>query len=153
MRKLAVAAGIAAAVITAYLLRDGLPNGGDEIGGTVVGIALAAAPPVILFVFSAALRTLADLPSRLRGLPADAHARLGDIGRLAEDARGTPGARTPMLLWRLLRRARSSGELLTPHAGVLPLLSLPFLGASALAAVGAVVEIAIAVVLAIVWLA
>lgn len=153
MRKLALAAGVAAAVIIAYLLRDGLPSGGAEIAGTVAGVALAAAPPVILFVFAAALHALGELPSRLRALPADAHARLGEVGRLAEDARGARGARTPMLLWRLLRSARSSGELLTPHAGVLPLLSLPFLGASALAAAGAVIEIAIAIVLAIVWLA
>lgn len=137
-------------MIIAFLLRDGLPSGGGEIAGTVVGVALAAAPPVILFVFSAALRALAELPSRIRALPADASARLGEVGRLAEGARG---ARGPMLLWRLLRNVRSSGELLTPHAGVLPLVSLPFLGASALAAVGAVIEIAIALVLAIVWLA
>jgi hypothetical protein len=140
-------------VIVAFLLRDGLPSGGGDVAGTVVAIALAAAPPVILFVLSTALRALSELPSRVRALPSDAHGRLGEIGRLAEDARGARGARAPMLLWRMLRSARSSGELLTPHAGVLPLLSLPFLGASALAAAAAVIEIAIAVVLAIVLLA
>jgi hypothetical protein len=140
-------------VIVAYLLRDGLPSGGGEIAATVVVAALAATPPFVLFVFSAALAALAELPSRLRALPTDAHARLGEIARLADSARAARGARAPMLLWRFLRAARSSGELLTPHAGVLPLLSLPFLGASALAAAGAMVEIAIASVLAIVWLA
>jgi hypothetical protein len=153
VRKLALAAGVAAVVIVAFVLRDGMPSGGGDIARAVVAIGLAAAPPVILFVLAAALRALSELPSRVRALPADAHARLGDIGRLAGDARDARGARAPMLLWRVLRSARSSGELLTPHAGVLPLLSLPFLGASALAAAGAVIEIAIAVVLAIVMLA
>lgn len=148
-RMLAIAAAVSAAVIALYLLRDGLPDGGGESAAVAVLIALAAVPPVVLMLLAAALGALADLPRRIRETPAEARTRLGELGSLAEGARDAEGARGPLLLWRLLQAARSSSELLTPHAAVLPLASVPFLLLSAVSVVAAWIEVVVAAVLAL----
>ena len=154
-RGYALVAAAAALVIAVYLLRDGWPGErGDQVGA-VVGIVLAAVPPVVLFLFSQALRALADLPARIRALPQTGRERAEKLNRLvheADRARGRGRRRLPLTLWRLARAVGDSRELLAPHAAALPLLSAGFLAWTALAAAAALVEIAIAAVLALVLL-
>jgi hypothetical protein len=136
---LGLAASLSAIVIAAYL-----SDGGFD--GLDVVIAIAAfAPPIVLWVLWAALRELAELPERLRRLPETARERQEDLRRLSEELR-TPGRRlirVPLTLWRL----RDAADLVRPYAPLLPFLSVPFLTWSALAAVAALVEITVALVL------
>lgn len=121
-RGLAIAAGVAAALFALALYDD---------GAWIVVAAAAAVPAVVLSLFSFALFEAAELPSRLRGAPAQVgglRSALDDLGR----ARGT---RLPRALWRAGRQAASARELATPWAPLVPLLSLPFLAATGLSAV------------------
>jgi hypothetical protein len=140
-RRLAVAAAAAAATIAYYVLHDGFAP------VDAVVIVVAAVPPVGLWLFAEALGALAGLPSRLRSSPGEARARLGELAQLGQEARAS---RTPFLLWRLARVAGSSRELLTPHAAVLPLASVPFLLFSAASVAAAALEIVVALVLLVV---
>ena len=149
MRNLARAAVFAAVVIAYALLRDGLPDSAGAIVLTVVALALAAAPPIVLLLFYVALRELAELPQRLRDLPDTAAVNAAGARRLVEEARGTAWYRLPRVLLAAVSLVRSSRESLMPWAGVLPLLSLPFLGVVALATVAAVIEIVAALVILI----
>jgi hypothetical protein len=151
VRSYAFVAGVAALVVAAFLFRSGVP---DDAGGwilVVVALALAAAPPVILFILSEALRALAGLPGRIRGLPATGRDHAAALGRLAEEARTARGSRglvrLPLVLWRLARLGGETRGLLTPYAPVLPLLSIPFLLLAAAAMFAAALELAVALVL------
>jgi hypothetical protein len=138
---LALLASASALVIAVVLYDDGVS------GGDVLGMLLAIAPPVMLWVLWAALRELAELPDRLRRLPETARGHGDDLRRLADELR-VPGKRLlrmPVILWRL----REVGELVRPHAAVLPFLSAPFLTLSAFAALAAIGEVGIALVLLI----
>jgi hypothetical protein len=139
--RLALLASAAALVIAYALYQDGLT------GPDAVAIALLLAPPIVLWMLWAALRELVGLPERLRRLPQTAREHGDEVRRLAQELR-TPGKRLlrlPVTLWRL----RGAGELVRPHAAVLPFLSVAFMAAAALASVAALVEIAIALVLLI----
>jgi hypothetical protein len=150
VRAYATVGAVAALAIGAFLLRDGLPDGAEETTLVVIGIALAAAPPVVLWLLSEALRALAELPGRVRGLLVESRGRREELRRLAETARRLRGARLaalPVLIWRLGRFAGSSRELMRPYAGALPLLSPQFLAFSGLAAAAVAVEIGVGAVL------
>jgi hypothetical protein len=135
-------------VIVAYLLRDGVPADTEGRIELVVGSVLAAVPPLVLGAFWLAVREVAELPARLRTLPETSREHAAELGRLAGDARSRGSwIRVPRLLWRFGFLAASARENLTPWAPLLPLLSLPFLLATALAAAGALLELLIAVVL------
>jgi hypothetical protein len=152
-RRYAFVAAGAALVIAVFLFRDGLRDSGGEWVATVVVLGLAAAPPAILFLFSEALRGLAELPTKIRALPTTGREHAAELAGLAERARSARGGgllRLPLLLWRVMRLAASSRETLLPYAPLLPLASLPFLGLTALAAAAALVEILIALVLLVV---
>jgi hypothetical protein len=139
VRSLALGSSGAALVIAAVLYDDGLS------GADVLGLLLAIAPPVMLWILWAALRELAELPERVRRLPETARGHGDDVRRLAQELR-TPGQRllrVPVTLWRL----RKVSELIRPHAAVLPFLSVPFLTLSAFAALAAIGEVGIAVLL------
>jgi hypothetical protein len=145
VRALALLASAAALVIAVVLYGDGVS------GLEVLAMLVAIAPPVVLWILWAALRELAELPERLRRLPETARERRVDLERLAADVRD-PGrrlVRLPGTLWRLRILAGAARDLVTPHAPLLPFLSLPFLTASALAALVAVAEVGIALVLLI----
>jgi hypothetical protein len=145
VRALGVASALAAIVIAAWLFYDG------SEGGDLFAAALAVAPPVVLLVLWLALRELAELPDRLRRLPQTARERRVDVERLAAELR-EPGRRIfrlPRALWRMRVLGGAARDLVTPHAPLLPFLSVPFLTVSALAAAAAVVEIGIALVLLI----
>jgi hypothetical protein len=147
-RTLAVLAGGAAGVIAVYLFRDGVPGGGEERIELVVGLVLAAVPPLVLGVFWLAVREVAELPGRLRSLPETGRAQAAELGRLAGEARGRGGwVRFPRLLWRFGFLVASARETLTPWAPLLPLVSVPFLLLTAAATVAALLETVIAVAL------
>jgi hypothetical protein len=149
-RRYALVAAGAAAVIAIFLFRDGPPDSGGKWLATFVVLALAAGPPAMLFLFSEALRALAELPVRIRALPTTGREHASELSRLADRARRARGGgllRLPVVLWRLIRLAASSRETLLPYAPILPLASLPFLGLAAFAAVAALVEILVALAL------
>ena len=113
-------------------------------------VALVAWPAVVLFMLSVALRSLAELPARVRATPAEARERAVELRALAERAQAVRGARLramPFLLYRFGRVAAASRELLGPHAGALPLVSVTFLGLSAAAIVATFVLGLVALVL------
>ena len=143
VRTLGLLASFAAIVIAAWFLDDGFD------GLDWVGVAVAFVPPAVLGFLWFALKELAELPDRLRRLPATARERRVDFERLSGQLR-EPGrrlVRLPLMLWRLRVLAGAARDLVTPHAPLLPFLSLPFLTLSAFAAGAAVGEIAIAVLL------
>lgn len=154
VRSYALVAGVAALIIAAFLFRNGAPDDGNGWAVAIVGTLLAAAPPVILFVFSAALRALSELPARIRELPASGREHASAFARLAGEAREARGrrglVRLPVLLWRLAKLSDETRGLLTPYAPVLPLASVPFLVLTGAATFAAMLEIWVALVLLIV---
>jgi hypothetical protein len=144
-RTLTVIAAGSAVVIAAYIFRDGIPDGSEAQVEAVVGLVLAAIPPLVLGGFWLAVREVAELPARLRALPQTSREQASELGRLASEARTRPSwMRFPRLLWRFGFLAASARETLTPWAPLLPLVSVPFLLLTAAAALGAVLEAMIA---------
>jgi hypothetical protein len=145
VRTLAFLASVAALVIAFVLYDDGVS------GLDVFALLLAIAPPVMLWILWAALRELAELPDRLRRLPESARERQAELERLAAELREPARriARLPRTLLRLRALVVAARDLHAPHAPLLPFFSLPFLTASALAAVAALVVIGTALVLLI----
>jgi hypothetical protein len=112
-------ASAVSAVLIAYALRD---------DGWWLAVAVAAAiPAAVLWLFSTALLELAELPARLRGAPAQA----GELRRVVEEVGRARGTRLPRALWRAGRTASATRALATPWAPLLPLISAPFLAATA----------------------
>jgi hypothetical protein len=146
--KLALVGAAAAAVIVVYLLRDGFP---DDAGAgllTVVGIALALAPPLLLGSLWFVLGHLLLLPERLRAIPGGGLEQGDALRRLVAETRSRrgPGA-IAVPLWRLARVATTSRELLTPYAPLLPLASPWYLAAVAASGFAVCVEVVVALVL------
>jgi hypothetical protein len=141
VRMLALVAGAAALVIAVALLGDGVS------AVDLLGAALAAVPPLLLYAFSAAVRALAELPDKVRAVPADARGHAGTLVALGREARRARLLRLPLIVWRAGRVAGEARELLAPYAPALPLLSPVFLGASALAVLAVPVEVVVALVL------
>lgn len=145
VRSLALLASGAALVIAVFVYSDGVE------GKDVLTVLLAIAPPVVLWLLWMALRELAEVPDRLRSLPQTARERRVDVEEFARELR-TPGrrlVRLPGTLWRLRVLAGATRDLVTPHAPLLPFLSVTFLTVAALAAAAALIEIVVAVVLLI----
>lgn len=147
-RTFALLAAGAALVVAAYVLRDGAPAGGEETVEVAIALVAAAFPPVVLTLFWLVLREVVQLPQRLRSLPETGRAQAAELGRIAGDARARASwLRFPRLLWRFGFLAGAARETLTPWAPLLPLVSVPFLLATAAAFAGAVLEVAVALVL------
>ena len=157
LRAFALGAATAAAVIALFLLRDGLPADGVEAAAEVVAIVLTAVPPVVLLLFAGALGALAELPARMRSLPASGREHAAELRRLAREAAGHATRRRllrlPLVGWRLAWLAVSAREAATPYAPAAALASVSFLVAAAVAGLAAVVEIAVAIVLLVVLIA
>lgn len=145
VRTLAFLASAAALVLAFALYDDGVS------GADVFAMLLVIAPPVMLWILWAALREVSELPDRLRRLPESARERQADLERLAREFREPSRriVRLPRTLLRLRSFVGAARDLLAPHAPLLPFFSATFLTASALAAVAALVEIGIALVLLI----
>ena len=86
-------------------------------------------------------------------MPGEGGAHAEELRRLAREARHPRRRglrRLPVLVWRTLRLSTSSRDLLTPYAPLLPLLSIPFLAAVAFAAIGMLIECAVALLVVLV---
>jgi hypothetical protein len=151
--RVAVVGAVAGGLIVYAALRDGAPEATRGWLAAIVVIALAAAPPLVLGTFWLLLGEVVQLPERIRRMPGETRAHAEELGRLAREARDPHRGRArrlPGLVWRTLRLTGASRELLTPYAPLLPLLSVPFLTAVAFAALGVVVEVAIALLVLVV---
>jgi hypothetical protein len=120
-RWLAIADAAAAVILVLALY--------DE-GEDVLVVAAAAVPAAVLFLFSFALFEAAELPDRLRNAPAQAR----DLRSAVDELGRARGGRLPRALWRAGRQAASARDLAVPWAPLLPLISLPFLGATLVSA-------------------
>jgi hypothetical protein len=149
--KLALAAALAAAVLVYAIVRNGFPDGGMAILA-VIGIIAATAPPLMLTAFWVVLGEIVRMPERLRRLPLEGREHGEQLRALLDQAKDARGRRLrlPRLLWRLTRVAGSARETLTPYSPLLPLLSVPFLAGTAIAAFAATIELVVAGVVAIV---
>jgi hypothetical protein len=144
LAKVAAASGAIAWI--AWLI-DAPPAEADEWVPRIVVLAIALAPPAILFLFLAGLRELLELPDRARALPTEARARaveLRERSRSTAEPRGLLGAL--VALFRLGRLVLGSREMLTPYAAVTAALRPAIVFAALLAAVAAVVEIPVAAI-------
>ena len=145
--RVAVVGMVAGALIVYAALRDGAPEDTRGWLTAVAVIALAAAPPLVVGTFWLLLGEVVELPELIRRMPGETRAHAEELGHLARESRDPDrgrARRVPGLVWRTLRLTASSRELLRPYAPLLPLLSVPFLTAVAFAALGIVVEVAIA---------
>lgn len=143
--------GMAAALVIGYaLLHDGFPTEPGPALLTVLGLALAVAPPAVLTLLWFLLRELVRLPDRVRRMPMGTREHAEELRRLVADARTRRGLRfVPGQLWRFGLLTSSSKELLTPYAPLLPLFSVTFLAVVAAAALAVFPLSAIAVVVAV----
>jgi hypothetical protein len=141
VRRLAIVATASAVAITIAVFEDGF----DAVD--VLGVALAAAPPILLFLLAEALKALAELPEKGRAAPREAQGQAAALAGLAREVRDARLLRLPGVVWRAGRVAGDARELLAPYAPALPLLSPAFLGAAALAALAVPVEVVVALVL------
>jgi hypothetical protein len=130
-RLYAIALAVAAALILAAFVDDNAPDDGAEWLGLAVVAAVVAAPAVLVFLFSAALTSLAAFPERVRSAPGDLQGHGVEAQRLF--ARRGFGSLL-LLPFRLLRLGSGTRETLMPYAPLLPLVSVPFLAATGLAA-------------------
>lgn len=114
----------------------------------IVGLVLVA-PPVVLGLFSFALRALADLPRRLREAPGEVRDRAAVIRRRASEvaearSRGPFATLTGVVrLWWAAASSREMLEVLSPAA---LLLTPGLLAFTAVAAVAGVVEVLLGLV-------
>jgi hypothetical protein len=147
LTRLAIVAAASGAVAWIAWLIDTPPAEADESIARIVVLAVALAPPAILFLFIAGLRELLELPDRVRALPADVRARATEVrerSRGSAQPRGLLGAL--VALFRLGRLVLGSREVLTPYAAVTAALRPAILFAALLAAVAAAVEIPVAAI-------
>jgi len=128
VRVAAFAALGSAALIALVLFRDGFPEPESRAFATAVVAVAAFVPGAVLLAFHVALRQLLRLPARLRSIPGTGREHAAELARIVGE-RG-PRTRLPLRAWRLFALGRSSRELLTPHAPLVPLFSPPFLLAS-----------------------
>jgi hypothetical protein len=129
-----LAAGIA---ILLLVLARWTPNETRAWAGLFILALLVAAPPTVLLMFSFALGEVADLPEKLRRYPGTTRDQFEELRAIAyqAQARERPAwRRLPGSAWRLASLVRSARDLLTPHATLLPLVSVPFLVATAVSA-------------------
>ena len=152
--RLAVVATVAAAFLVYAIVRDGFPDGGEGVLA-VIGIAAAMTPPLVLAAFYVALGELVRLPERVRQLPLEARDHGEQLRALFNQARLARGNRFRILrtVWQVTRTTSAARETLTPYAPLLPLVSVPFLVATAVSALAASIEVVVALVVALVLLA
>ena len=117
----------------------------DE-GWWVVLAVVAAVPAVVLFLFSFALKELAELPERLRNAPAEARG----LRSAFEEVARTRGSRRARALSRAARQAVGARDLATPWAPVVAVANVPFLIATGISALLIPFEVLLALVVLVV---
>jgi hypothetical protein len=127
------------------------PEDANDWAARAVVLAVALAPPVVLGVFLAGLRELAELPRRVRELPPDVRTQVADVRARTAAPTGRVGVVASVVrLARLLLEAR---DVLSPYAVITAVLRPALLLAALVAALVALVEIPIALVATLVLLA
>jgi hypothetical protein len=145
---LAVVTGVCVALAWGAWIASDTPSGANDWVARLVVLAIALSPPVVLGLFVAGLREVADLPRRVRELPPDLRAHVADVRTRAAEPRGRIGMlRAVVRLGRLLVEAR---DVLSPYAIVSAVFRPALLLAAIVAAAVAVVEIPLALVVALV---
>ena len=138
LRRLALGGiGAVAAIALAVVLRW-TPGDGETWAGLVVLLLMLAVPGGILLAFSFVLAEVVELPEKLLRTPETVRGHSEELRAITRDAqsRERPAwRRLPGSTWRLATLVRSARDLLAPHAPILPLLSVPFLVATAVSAV------------------
>jgi hypothetical protein len=144
LRRLALAALAGGAVVWWALAVRVITGTGRGIALVVWALVLLA-PPAMLVVVSFALLQILKIPDRLTAIPAEAGQRVGEVRRLAGEARQTRQRgwlRSAVSVMRLWRRAASSREILDvagPVAFVFNLWTLLLSLAAMAAALGEIV--------------
>jgi hypothetical protein len=151
--RLALGAAVAVAFLVYAIVRNGFADDATR-ALAVLGIAALIAPPLILGAFWLALGELVRFPERIQALPLEARDHGEQLRALVERARSPRGTRfgVTRILWQLLRTTRGARDTLTPYAPLLPLVSVPFLAATAAAAFAAAIELLAACIVAVVLL-
>ena len=137
MRRLGLVGLAAAAGIALIVLVRWTPGDGGEGAGLAILAVLLAVPAAVLFAFSVFLGEVVELPDKLRSYPGLTREHAVELQAIAEDAKARERPawrRLPGSTWRLATLARSARELLAPHAPLLPLVNVPFLLATLVAA-------------------
>ena len=140
--------GLVGGALAWEALRRALAREEDVTLVLVVTAILVLAPPVILGLFVFALRALRSLPQRIREAPGTVRERATEIRRRAgEVGSGRPGLvggiRSLVRLWSAVSSSREVVDGLAPAA---LLLNPWMLGAAAVAAGAAVIEVILGVV-------
>ena len=144
LAKVAAASGAIAWI--AWLI-DAPPAEADGWIPRIVVLAVALAPPAILFVFLAGLRELLELPDWARAFPADVRARAAEVRERSHGGAEPRGLLGGLLaLFRLGRLVLGSREVLTPYTAVTAALRPAIFLAALFAAVAAIVEIPVAAI-------
>jgi hypothetical protein len=112
VRRLGLVGLAAAAAIALIVLVRWTPGDGGEWAGLAILAVLLAVPAAVLFAFSVFLGEVVELPDKLRNYPGLTREHATELAALVRSAR----------------------ELLAPHAPLLPLLNVPFLIATVVAA-------------------
>lgn len=130
VRTLSVVGLGAAIAIALVVLVRWTPGDREDWAGFVVLCVLLAVPLAVLLAFSFVLGEVVELPDKLRSYPGATQEHVSELRAIANEAheRERPAwRRLPGSTWRLALLARSTRDLLAPHAPLLPLLSVPFL--------------------------
>jgi hypothetical protein len=128
--------GAAAAIALVVALRWTPSDGGDWTGLGILCVLLVV-PAAVLFAFSVFLGEVVELPDKLRSYPGLTREHAAELQAIAQEAKARERPawrRLPGSTWRLAALVRSARELLAPHAPLLPLLNVPFLLATVVAA-------------------
>jgi hypothetical protein len=116
--------------------------------GWKLGVAAAAAvPAVVLFLFSVALAEAAELPGIVGGAPA----RAAELQTALSELSRARGGRLFPSLWRTGRAALEAWDIVVPWAPLLPLLNLPFLGATLISALATPLLVVVALAVLVVY--
>lgn len=147
LRGLAIATAVAGVAIVAAVGWRLWGWSSAEVVVQLVIIGVLGTPVVILWLFTAALREVLEIPDHLQAVPqlAARHgAELTDLVRTSRSRHGGGVRGLPADVWRggrLLLRAR---EAIPGYGAALTLVSVPFLIASALAVLACVVILVLA---------
>jgi hypothetical protein len=130
--------GLGAAAASALIVAvRWTPGDGGKWAGLAILAVLLAVPAAVLFAFSIFLGEVVELPDKLRSYPGLTREHAAELQAIAQDAKARERPawrRLPGSTWRLATLVRSTRELLAPHAPLLPLLNVPFLLATLVAA-------------------
>jgi hypothetical protein len=138
VRAFAVVAAVAAVVIVASLGWVLWPLGLLDVLGLVLLLVALAAAPLMVWLYALALEEIVELPGKVTNLPTVLRSSQGELASLVSSAsarRRAGGSRArPGDLWRAGRLLLRAHDALPGYGAVLAIVRLPFLVATAIAA-------------------